>query len=169
MKVRPLITFDDGCSGCMLAHEMLVERGMSATFYVCPGFIERTTIPRHPTKFITWDDVRELAKYHAIGAHSMTHPVFDWFSRADRIHEVALSQMEVSWQIDGPCTDWATPYGYWDEELRDIAEQCHFETFATTEFGANRPYDPMRLQRWEIHSPCPHEEFSATIARLSAC
>lgn len=166
---RVVITFDDGASGCIRhAHPRLLDRGMTAYFYICPGYTNGVVQPFRPTTFMTWPEIQELSQSHAIGAHSMTHDVFDHLPQNRRRQEMSESKQVLEDQLSQSCADWATPYGYVDLELQQLAREVGFSTLATTQFGANMPIDPFCLQRWEINSPCPRDKFVATLDQLEA-
>jgi peptidoglycan/xylan/chitin deacetylase (PgdA/CDA1 family) len=166
---RVIITFDDGTSGCIRhAHSRLLDRGMSAYFYICPGYTNGVVQPFRPTTFLTWQEIRELAQFHVIGAHSMTHGVFDDLPFHRRREEMSESKQVIEDQLSQSCTDWATPYGYVDPQLQQLARDVGFSTLVTTQFGANTSINPFCLERWEVHSPCPRDEFVATLDRIEA-
>jgi peptidoglycan/xylan/chitin deacetylase (PgdA/CDA1 family) len=164
---RVVITFDDGTLGCIRhAHPLLAHHKIRAWFYICTGFVDRKTKPRRSPRYMSWANVRELAQHHEIGAHSLTHPVFDHLPNDQRLLEVVGSKFLLEDRLGRPCADFATPFGYVDRDLAALVRTAGFSTLATTEFGYNRVIRPYRLQRWEVHSPGGREQFIATLQKL---
>lgn len=154
------ITFDDGCSGCFDAARLMRDRGYVGYFYVCPGFIDQTVSPHWPTNYLTWEQIDEMSADHIIGAHSMTHPrKFLMLSPEQQRVEMAESKRIIEEQTGKPCLHWATPHGYWTSYIASLAKELGFETVVTTKQGPNCPLHPFFLQRFEIHRPCPVDEF----------
>lgn len=165
---HPVITFDDGCSGCVAAGEMLVNHGIRGAFYICPGYIDGTSKPYRLMSYISWSDVRDLSKNHLIGAHSMTHCVFDNLPEDLRRQEMVDSKKRIEDEIGKSVDHWATPYGHVDDDLKRLASECGFRSLSTTRFGANKEQDPMSIERWEVHSPCLDDEFIASLNELES-
>ena len=166
---RLVITFDDGTVGCLRhAHSLLLRHGMTAYFYICPGYTTGAVQPYRSATYMTWSEIRELSRQHVIGAHSLTHRTFDNLPEVDRRQEMAESKAVIEDQIGQSCLDWATPYGYVDAELQRLAQAVGFSTLVTTQFGANHSIHPFCLQRWEVHSPCPRKEFISLLDQLEA-
>jgi peptidoglycan/xylan/chitin deacetylase (PgdA/CDA1 family) len=162
-----VITFDDGTLGCFrYAHPLLARHKIRAGFYICTGFTDRTIKPRRAPQYMSWAHIRELAQHHEIGAHSLTHPVFDHLPHEQRLVEVVGSKFQLEDRLGRPCAHFATPFGYVDRELAALVRTAGFSTLATTDFGYNRVLHPYRLQRWEVHSPGRREQFIATLQQL---
>lgn len=157
---RVVITFDDGTIGCIRHAFPWLERfQITAYFYICPGYISGEITPYYPATYMSWPDIRDLAQHHVLGAHSMTHCVFDRLPREQRLWEMQRSKAEIETQVGRPCVDFATPYGFVDEELQQLARVTGFSTLVTTEAGLNRTMNPYRLERWEVHSPGLRDDF----------
>jgi peptidoglycan/xylan/chitin deacetylase (PgdA/CDA1 family) len=166
---RVVITFDDGTLGCLrYAHPLLQRYNIRGWFYLCVGYISGTVKPYQGTACMNWAEVRELAAHHEVGAHSLTHCVFDRLPRHRRLEELGGSKVMLEDRLGRPCLDFATPYGYVDEELAALAKAVGFSTLSTTESGMNHPVRPFRLQRWEVHSPGTRAEFEARLQELEA-
>lgn len=159
-----VITFDDGTKSCIeYAQPILARHNICASFYICPGFQNKTVIPYRPTKFMNWVDIQELGQHHRIGAHSLTHCIFNNLSHDKRLQELVGSKAVLEDRLGRFCHDFATPYGYVDDKLITMVENVGFSTLVTTELGLNHAIRPSNLRRWEIHSPSTQEEF---ISRL---
>lgn len=170
-KDKVAITFDDGRIGCVLAADILAEIGWNATFYITTGFINGTNKPRRkcPTGFMTWDQINHIDLLgNIVAAHSVCHAPFDELTTIEIVREMCCSKQEIERHYDRECGDFATPHGFWSEEVAELAEILGFSTLVTTEFGANKDFNPYRLQRWEVHSPCPREEFERKLDELEA-
>ncbi len=164
---RVVITFDDGTIGCLRhAHRILERHRIRAWFYICPGYTNGTATPYRRLSFMSWANIRELARRHEIGAHSLSHCVFDRLPRDQRLQELAGSKAVLEDRLGRPCPDFATPYGYVDAELAALASIAGFSTLVTTQCGLNRVIEPYRLKRWEVHSPGKRAEFVAKLEQL---
>jgi peptidoglycan/xylan/chitin deacetylase (PgdA/CDA1 family) len=164
---RVVITFDDGTIGCLRhAQPILARHGIRAWFYICPGYTNGVVRPYHPTSYMSWAQIRELAQHHEIGAHSLTHCVFDQLPPEQRLRELIGSKIVLEDRLGRPCPDFATPYGYVDDHLKALARRVGFSTLVTTEQGRNRDVEPYRLERWEVRSPSTAEEFARKLEEL---
>lgn len=163
---RVVVTFDDGTVGCIrYAHELLMRNGIKGYFYICPGFTDG--VIKTNNTYMTWSDIQELAQYHVIGAHSMTHPkAFLGLSLEQRRYEMVKSKEVIEQKLGRACMHWATPHGCVDSDLKQMARDIGFVTLVTTRFGANRHIDPYCLERWEINSRCRREAFTEKLIEL---
>lgn len=106
------ITFDDGWKDNMIAARMLVERKMSATFYVLSGAFNHHM-------YLSKDEVIWLSQYRnfEIGAHSHTH-FMEWVGRMDTVDdrimigEIVMSKVILEDLIGKPVNSFAWPFGY---------------------------------------------------------
>lgn len=170
-KDRVAITFDDGRIGCVLAADILAEIGWNATFYITTGFINGTHEPRRkcPTEFMTWDQINHIDSLgNIVAAHSVSHTPFEELKTIEIAREMHSSKHEMESRCVYGCEDFATPHGFWSEEVAELVEILGFSTLVTTEFGANKDFNPYRLQRWEVHSPCPRDVFERKLDELEA-
>ncbi len=113
------ITFDDGnVSDYEQALPALRERGMSATFFVCGGRVDRPG-------FLSADQVRELADAGMkIGSHGMDHRRWRGLDAGDLRTELEQSKARLEKIVERPVTEAACPFGAYDRRvlrtLRDL-------------------------------------------------
>lgn len=113
------LSFDDGNrSDVELALPALLERGMTATFFVCAGRLDG-----HP-HFLGPDDVRRLlAAGMAIGSHGMHH--LDWRRASDEqlVSELSQSRRILEHVAGAPVTDAAIPFGSYDRRVLTLTRR----------------------------------------------
>src|SRR5690348_7607555 len=86
-RARVALTFDDGLrSNVEVAYPILRKLGLSATFFVCPGLIERGAWlwnheVRERLRTLTAPALAELAEY--VGAPNELEPFVEWMKTLD--------------------------------------------------------------------------------------
>lgn len=124
--VRVEITFDDGnVSDLDVALPALVERGLTATFFVCAGRLGK---PR----FLSVDHIRTLrAAGMGIGSHGWYHRDLRGVPDADMTREVSESRACIGEAVGQDITSFAVPFGSYDRRvLRHLRE---YETVLTSD------------------------------------
>lgn len=167
-KRSVVITFDDGREGChRYALEILESIEFTATFYICPSFVENNNIPTMEaySRFMNWSQVRNLAKHgHTIGSHGLSHRSFKELSELQRLVELQISKDVIEAKVGSKCAHFAAPYGFIDSDSRRLIRDVGYKTAVTTERGFNKPpFSYHNLKRWQICSPCSVEEFERTL------
>jgi peptidoglycan/xylan/chitin deacetylase (PgdA/CDA1 family) len=106
------ISFDDGnASDVDIALDALVERGLSAAFFVLAG---RLGTPGS----VDADGVRELrARGMTIGTHGMDHRPWTDLAPADRDRELVEARAVLADVARAPVTEAALPLGLYDRKL----------------------------------------------------
>lgn len=87
-KKYDLITIDDGMKCQIRACEMLTAEGIRAKLFTCTSLIG---LPG----YCTWEDMRELAKYHDIENHSHLHEWHDKMNQYEVADSIAMAQREI--------------------------------------------------------------------------
>ncbi len=155
-KVCPLrrifLTFDDGLShSCLRAGEFLVSRGIKATFFVVPGWIERSCLfndKHNPSgAHLTWSQCEYLLSMgHSIGSHSGTHRDLVLATEDEVVAEIATGKREVESRLGVNCRGFASPYNCCNETILRVAAQYH-------EFVRVGPHLTPELLRMELSYP----------------
>lgn len=146
------ITFDDGRSGAYQhGFPILRERGIEATYFLCPGWLEKnpTASAEAYSDFMTWDHVSELAEArNVIGSHGMSHLPFFEIDVESAAREVIDSKRVIEQKLGTPCEHFACPWGQIDRTVAKLVRDSGYKTLSSTVAGPNKiPYDLFRLRR----------------------
>jgi peptidoglycan/xylan/chitin deacetylase (PgdA/CDA1 family) len=128
------ITFDDGDTGQVeRGYRALVERGMTATFFVTTSWIGRPG-------YASWSALREMrAAGMEVQSHSHTHPFLSELDGGTLETELRESKRLLDEQL-GQATDMlALPGGDWPRRsLRPLIAGAGYRVVATSQWGTNR-------------------------------
>jgi peptidoglycan/xylan/chitin deacetylase (PgdA/CDA1 family) len=118
------ITFDDGYADNRVhAMPLLAARGMTATFFVTAGFVERNDrvmahlsgiwlTPVDRLSPLAWSDVRELlGAGMSIGSHTWSHRNLARLSSAEAEEELRRSREVLQERLEQPVLSVAYPWG----------------------------------------------------------
>ncbi len=126
-----VLTFDDGLlDGLSTVAPQLRNRGIPATFFICPGLLggQHEFIAGAAGRLLSADQARELAAMgFDLGAHSMTHPDLRGLDDAALTHEIQGSKEGVEELTGKPCLTFAHPYGLSDARVERAVEAAGFE------------------------------------------
>lgn len=156
------ITFDDGYRG---AYEnglpILQQHGLRATFYLPTAYIGRST------KYMTWDQVRDLVgKGMWIGSHSISHPFLARLARLSAQRQITESKAILEMQLGIPISTFAYPYGSFSPSVERAVEEAGYTAAVWTGFGArhtsNRIY---KLNRIGVYFPMSLATFRARLPK----
>ncbi len=133
VKGRPdvRITFDDGNrSDVEIALPALLERGMTATFFVVAGRLGSDA-------FLTAEDLRALAAAGMrIGSHGMHHR--PW-READLQEEVVTAKAVLEDALGQPITEAACPFGSYDRRVLKALKRAGYARVYTSDRGSAAP------------------------------
>jgi len=156
LPARPVvITFDDGGHDCIEhAVPALVQRGLTATFYIVAGVVGA------PMRWLRAEigfelpaaDWPALRAAEAVGmhcqAHSVTHPRLATVSADDCRDELTRGRAMLEEGLGHPVRHLAYPFGSHSAETIAIAREAGYLTACTTEEALATPeYDPLALPR----------------------
>lgn len=163
---RPLIsvTFDDSFQSAYdNAFPLLTQYGVASTHYVISGLLEQ------PGR-LTVDELLEMkAAGCEIGSHTVTHPDLTVISQPDLDNEVDDSERTISSDIASTVTDFAVPYGrYNDQVLSSIRHQ--YSSNRTTDEGYNEKlgFDPYRIKIKYMTSEATMTQFRSWVAACAS-
>ncbi len=128
-----VITFDDGfMSDYEIALPMLIDRGLSATFFITarnvgrPGYLEKS-------------HVREMISAGMeIGSHGLTHSYLTTMSRAEAVGEICESKERLEQDFGSTVRSFAAAGGHYHAWMFDVAQEAGYHSFATMIPGITR-------------------------------
>jgi peptidoglycan/xylan/chitin deacetylase (PgdA/CDA1 family) len=128
------ITFDDGNSSDVeIALPRLLERGLSAEFFVLAGLLGE------PGR-LDQDGVRELqAAGMRIGSHGWSHRDWRRLSQADAVEEMIAAPKELAAIVGSPVSRVAVPFGSYDRRVLTRLRTAGVTLVYTSDGG---PADP---------------------------
>lgn len=129
-----LITFDDGNrSDVEIALPALRERGLSATFFIVAGWLDRPG-------FVSRDELRELVEAGmTVGSHGLDH--VSWRALPDHELESHLGQARSILEdvVGRPVTEASCPFGEYDRRVLRHLRGLGHERVYTSDGGPARP------------------------------
>jgi peptidoglycan/xylan/chitin deacetylase (PgdA/CDA1 family) len=122
------LTFDDGDADNYIIRDALKNNNLHATFYVVSGFTGMDG-------FMTEEQLRGLYEDgNEIGGHTLSHTKLSEVRGADLKHEICqdrLNLLAYGFEI----TSFAYPYGFHDEESRQVVKECGYNNARTVADG----------------------------------
>jgi peptidoglycan/xylan/chitin deacetylase (PgdA/CDA1 family) len=141
------LTFDDGYSSVgRLAWPELEQRGMPATLYVVPGFLDgqgRFPWDAHASEadaaLLAAAEVLALSRQGLdIGSHTMFHRWLPASSSAELSTDLRESRRQLEELVGAPVSGLAYPTGGWDRRVRQAARAAGYAHAVTVDRGLNR-------------------------------
>lgn len=122
------LTFDDGGASALAVAQRLERRGWRGHFFITTG---RTGTPG----FLAPGDVRELvARGHAVGSHSLSHPTYmGRLSAAELASEWAESRERLGDLLGVAPTLAAVPGGFLSRAVIDTAADAGYRVLLTSQ------------------------------------
>ncbi|MEQ9620232.1 MAG: polysaccharide deacetylase family protein [Deltaproteobacteria bacterium] len=154
-----VITFDDGFQDIAdNAVPILSERGFKAAIYFVTALAGKQSswiLPSRGVEFplMDWGTIKDLEK-HGIqcGAHSSTHPKLTEISLSDCRSELLNSRLELENRLGREIRHLAYPFGLFNRDVRDIAEDTGYYTACSTQIGISSfKEDLLSLRRVPIN------------------
>lgn len=113
---KVVITFDDGhVSNLRMAVPLLLERDLSAYFFITTGFIDSRP------GFMSASEVRELSenKGMIVGSHGVTHRFFNDMTSDEALNELTESKVLLETLTKHPCESMSFPGGRYNKGVLD--------------------------------------------------
>ena len=127
-QLTPIVTFDDGHSSDYdVAFPLLMEKGMTAHFFITAGWMEK----RHG--YMKWDQVRELhAAGHSIGAHGFSHKLFTHCDGKGLQYELVSARKLLEDKLGAPVTALSFPGGRFNKRILSACQDAGYVKMFTS-------------------------------------
>lgn len=127
-----VITFDDGHqSNLDIAVPLLVERGLSAYFFITSGFVDSRP------GFLSSEGVATLAKVSGmmVGSHGVTHQFFNDLSPTVAHQELIESKAFLENITKHPCESMSFPGGRYNKETLELLRTAGYTQWFGSDVG----------------------------------
>ncbi|MCC7119247.1 MAG: polysaccharide deacetylase family protein [Anaerolineales bacterium] len=122
------LTFDDGDADNYLIRETLKANNLRATFYVISGKLGQDG-------FLTEAQVKDLyADGNEIGGHTLNHTKLVNLSVEELRKEICQDRLNLL-SYGFKATSFAYPYGYHDAQVRQVVQDCGYNSARTVADG----------------------------------
>lgn len=123
------LTFDDGTADHRRVAELLAAQGLTATFFVITGRLNR------PGYLCEEDAHAMAAQGHRLASHSVTHRHLTALSAAELADELAASRLQLE-ALTQTAVDWlAPPGGVYTRAVIDEALRLGYKVVRTMDWG----------------------------------
>jgi peptidoglycan/xylan/chitin deacetylase (PgdA/CDA1 family) len=157
---RLAISFDDGYKSDISNAELLLQRRMSAFFFVSTAMIDKTG-------YLSTDDIRNLDKIGmVVGSHSHDHIDLTSVPLSEAKRQLSLSMQCLADVLGRAVECVAFPGGAYNGPVVAAAIDTGFKYCLTTEWGINsfaKKYNNLAIKRNNILSGMSEDEFLKTI------
>jgi peptidoglycan/xylan/chitin deacetylase (PgdA/CDA1 family) len=143
-----VITFDDGFRECAtVAAPEMEAHGFSATFFLVAGLMgdsSRWLVTERGIEFpiMSWDDARRLERAgHRCESHSVTHPRLAELSSEACRDELSRARAILEDELGHPVRHLAYPFGSENQQVRDVAAECGYDTACAVTIGISAAGD----------------------------
>lgn len=160
---RIALTFDDGLRGNYeCAFKILEHYGFPATFFVT---VNNIASPR----FMNWDHLAELYRCgHSVQSHTMTHPMLGECDANQIRNELDESKKIIEDKIGAEVRYLSLPYGSWNENVINIAQQVGYSAvFTSSLVGCRLNHRLYQYGRIPIKDTYSMQKFAALLQPTS--
>jgi peptidoglycan/xylan/chitin deacetylase (PgdA/CDA1 family) len=162
------ITFDDGYEdNFSYAYPVLAKAGLTATFFVTVGLVERDPkvvrrvkelrrVDESAVRAMSWDQLRQLvAEGFTVGSHTYSHPNLARLERSQALSEIERARAILEDQVSTPVNQFAYPFGrfrfHFTSETVEIVGNAGHNTAAAVLFrGVKATDDSLLIPRFFV-------------------
>jgi peptidoglycan/xylan/chitin deacetylase (PgdA/CDA1 family) len=173
------LTIDDGYRDTFtIARPLLDAYGFRAIVFVIPPFLDggaplswprvERHVQSHPDvmRSMDWEMAATLAdEGHAIGSHTLGHPVLPELDDERLAHELAESRAQLVDRLGG-CDAIGYPFGLWTRRVADAAAAAGYSYGFTLPYGAQRDADALTVPRISVDHRDDERRFRQKLSPL---
>jgi peptidoglycan/xylan/chitin deacetylase (PgdA/CDA1 family) len=141
-------SWDDGYKLDLRIADLLDTYGCKGTFYVCPR-------KQHDKEVMSTEEIALLRERHEIGAHTLRHSKLTEISAIDAKAEITGSKEWVEQVTGAPCSMFCYPYGFVNDEVKQLVQDAGFKGARTTERQKLTTSDPFAMPTTLQITPFP--------------
>jgi peptidoglycan/xylan/chitin deacetylase (PgdA/CDA1 family) len=148
------LTFDDGTEDHLtVLAPILAQLGVPGTVYVCPGLFGTAYPWADGARFMTEEEVLELARHPLveIGSHTIDHTVLGEASAEEAYREMATCKQRLEDLLGEPVPSFCYPRCVYSPACPDAARRAGYTSAVTC--GARGSWTPFELKRETVHTP----------------
>lgn len=149
-----ILTFDDGYrDGFIYAFPLLKKYQMTGTFFVIVDSLGEPV-------YLTWAEIKIMkAGGMNIASHTLNHPPLAKLSTKNIEWELTESKRELDLRLNQKTTDFAYPYGSYDQRVVVAAKKAGYKTAVTVNSGtATEKNNRLELPRLRVSDNTNLEE-----------
>ncbi len=131
-----VITFDDGHrSNLDIAVPLLVERGLTAYFFITTGFTDSRP------GFMSSEEITSLSSVPGmvVGSHGVTHRFFNDMSENEAIAELVESKQALEKLTNHPCESMSFPGGRYNQKILRLMKSSGYSQWFGSDIGMVDP------------------------------
>lgn len=138
LPAKPVvITFDDGYENQTLAFKLLEKYKMKATFFIIINRADSgcdTLNANCDPEYLSWSQIEQFdnSGLITIGDHTVSHPKLTSLSLALQQSEILGAKHQLEQRLNHKVTDFAYPYGNFDEISVDLVRADGFTAAVST-------------------------------------
>jgi len=126
-----VLTIDDGFKSFLKALPLFREYNYPFTI-----FISTQPTQEGYRDFLTWKDLKRIAKFGEIGFHSHTHPHLTYLSTSQIIKDTKVGIQLFKKHLGFKPRYYAYPYGEYDERVEKVLRDFNFSALLNQDIGA---------------------------------
>lgn len=120
-KIFDMITIDDGMSCQIKACAMLTKNNIRAKLFICTSLVGTPG-------YCTWEELKELSKYHDIENHSHNHKNHTEKDKMWQFGSIHTAQQIISDKIGKAPRFFVAPYNQYNQDTDDIVFQLQLQS-----------------------------------------
>lgn len=139
MEIR--FSIDDGHREDLRIAKILEKHGFQGIFYIAPYY------GSPQIRSLKIGQIREIAKHHEIGGHTLNHKTLTNMNKPDAQKEINEGRSVLQDLTGKPVSKFAYPRGWFNDKVKRWVKQCGFDEARTMKLGVTdiRKYDKFEI------------------------
>jgi peptidoglycan/xylan/chitin deacetylase (PgdA/CDA1 family) len=157
-KRNIILTFDDGCESLYInAFPVLKKYGIKGVIYIVTAYSGAKNVVwednenKDPLNLLTEDQITEMAAYGIeFGSHLTDHLHLTKLTEGEIRNQLSESKKYIESLLDKNVYSVAYPFGSYNEQVVNIAEETGYQFGVTTISGNNLNQHNLELYRYSV-------------------